>query len=119
GAGGPALRLDALGLAVLESKMNRIEQNLRAYEAVLRDRGFTPSIWPVEGKLESGFGGRRNPFGGSSYEFHTGQDIVAAPGPPVIAGAKGKVAFAGWQNGYGRPVVIDHGGGLTFGAGNL
>jgi murein DD-endopeptidase MepM/ murein hydrolase activator NlpD len=119
GAGGPAIRLDAAGLAALEGKMNQLEQELRAYDAVLRERGFTPSIWPVDGKLESGFGGRRNPFGGSFFEFHAGQDIVAAPGTPVVAGAKGTVTFVGWQHGYGRLVVVDHGGGLTTRYGHL
>jgi murein DD-endopeptidase MepM/ murein hydrolase activator NlpD len=76
-------------------------------------------VWPVDGKLESGFGGRRNPFGGGSYEFHSGQDIDAPMGAPVIAGASGKVSFAGWQNGYGQLVVIDHGGGLTTRYGHL
>jgi len=119
GAGGPALPMDAQTLEVLEAKMNRLEQDIRAYEAILRERGYTPSIWPVNGRLESGFGGRRNPFGGSSYEFHSGQDIDAPSGEPVIAGASGKVVFAGWQNGYGQLVVIDHGGGLTTRYGHL
>lgn len=119
GAGGPALPLDTEGLALLEAKMSRLEENMRAYEEVLRQRGYTPSIWPVDGKLESGFGGRRNPFGGSSYEFHSGQDIDAEMGTPVIAGASGKVIFAGWQNGYGQLVVVDHGGGLTTRYGHL
>ncbi len=119
GTGGPAMPLDADNLAIIEAKMSRLEQNMRAYEAVLRSRGYTPSVWPVAGKLESGFGGRRNPFGGSSYEFHSGQDIDAEYGSPVISGASGKVEFAGWQNGYGQLVVIDHGGGLTTRYGHL
>ena len=119
GTGGPAVPLDADGLAVIEAKMSRLEQNMKAYEDILRQRGYTPTIWPVDGKLESGFGGRRNPFGGSSYEFHSGQDIDAPYGAPVIAGANGKVVFAGWQNGYGQLVVIDHGGGLTSRYGHL
>ena len=119
GAGGPALRLDAASLTALENKMKRLEQDLHAYEAVLRERGFTPSIWPVQGKLESGFGGRRNPFGGRSFEFHAGQDIVTQWGAPVVAGAKGKVTFVGWQHGYGQIVVIEHGGGLTTRYGHL
>lgn len=119
GTGGPALPLDADSLAALESKMNQLERNIKAYENVLRERGYTPSVWPVVGKLESGFGGRRNPFGGSSYEFHTGQDIDAQWGDPVVAGATGKVTFVGWQNGYGQLVVIDHGGGLTTRYGHL
>lgn len=119
GAGGPAIPLNAAALATLENKMSRLEQELSAQEAVLRERGFTPSIWPVDGKLESGFGGRHNPFGGSSYGFHDGQDIDAPPGAPVVAGAKGTVSFVGWQHGYGRLVVIDHGGGLTTRYGHL
>jgi len=119
GTGGPALPLDANSLAALEGKMRTLEQNMKAYENVLRERGYTPSIWPVVGNLESGFGGRRNPFGGSSYEFHSGQDIDAKTGDPVVAGASGTVTFVGWQNGYGQLVVIDHGGGLTTRYGHL
>jgi murein DD-endopeptidase MepM/ murein hydrolase activator NlpD len=119
GTGGPALPLDANSMAALEGKMNQLEKTIQAYEGIFRERGFTPSVWPVVGKLESGFGGRHNPFGGSSYEFHSGQDINAAYGDPVVAGATGKVSFVGWQNGYGQLVVIDHGGGLTTRYGHL
>jgi murein DD-endopeptidase MepM/ murein hydrolase activator NlpD len=119
GTGGPALPLDANSLSALEDKMKLLEKNMKSYESVLRERGYTPSIWPVVGKLESGFGGRRNPFGGSSYEFHSGQDIDAQTGDPVVAGASGTVTFVGWQNGYGQLVVIDHGGGLTTRYGHL
>jgi murein DD-endopeptidase MepM/ murein hydrolase activator NlpD len=119
GTGGPALPLDANSLAALEGKMNQLERNIKAYENILRERGYTPSVWPVVGKLESGFGGRRNPFGGSSYEFHSGQDIDAQIGDPVVAGASGNVTFVGWQNGYGQLIVIDHGGGLTSRYGHL
>lgn len=119
GAGGPALPLEPDSLTALEVKMNRLEKDLHVYESVLREKGYMPSVWPVEGKLESGFGGRRNPFGGSSYEFHSGQDIDAPWGAPVIAGASGKVTFVGWQNGYGQLVIVDHGGGLTTRYGHL
>lgn len=119
GTGGPALPLDEMGLATLTAKMGRLEEDLRAYEAILRQRGYTPTVWPVEGTLEGGFGGRRNPFGGWGYEFHSGQDIEAAWGAPVVAGASGIVSFVGWQNGYGQLVVVDHGGGLTTRYGHL
>jgi len=119
GNGGPALPLDEMGLATLTAKMNRLEEDLRSYEAILRERGYTPSIWPVDGTLEGGFGGRRNPFGGPGWEFHSGQDIEAPWGAPVIAGASGKVSFVGWQNGYGQLVIVDHGGGLSTRYGHL
>ena len=119
GSGGPALPLDDMALATLAAKMNRLEEDMSAYAAILRQRGYTPTLWPVEGTLEGGYGGRRNPFGGGGYEFHTGQDIEAAWGAPVVAGAAGKVAFVGWQNGYGQLVIVDHGGGLTTKYGHL
>ncbi len=71
GTGGPALPLDEMGLATLTAKMNRLEEDLRSYEAILRERGYTPTVWPVDGTLEGGFGGRRNPFGGPGWEFHS------------------------------------------------
>jgi murein DD-endopeptidase MepM/ murein hydrolase activator NlpD len=119
GTGGPALPVDADGFAALESKMRELERSISANEKLLRDRGYTPTVWPVVGKLESGFGGRSNPFGGGSYEFHSGQDIEAAWGDPVVAGASGTVTFVGWQNGYGQLVVIDHGGGVATRYGHL
>jgi murein DD-endopeptidase MepM/ murein hydrolase activator NlpD len=119
GQGGPAVPLDSAGLAALENKTAQLEQSMRKYEEILRERGMTPSLWPVVGTLESGFGGRRNPFGGRSFEFHTGQDIDAPWGAPVMAAATGKIMIAGWQHGYGQVVYIDHGSGLTTRYGHL
>ena len=119
GTGGPELPLDEMGLATLASKMSRLEEDMSSYEELLRQRGYTPTIWPVDGKLEGGFGGRRNPFGGPGYEFHSGQDIEADMGTPVVAGARGLVSFVGWQNGYGQLVIVDHGGGLSTRYGHL
>ena len=119
GTGGPELPLDEMALETLASKMSRLEIDMSAHEASLRQRGYMPTLWPVEGTLEGGFGGRRNPFGGGGYEFHSGQDIEAAWGAPVVSGAAGKVSFVGWQNGYGQLVIVDHGGGLTTRYGHL
>jgi murein DD-endopeptidase MepM/ murein hydrolase activator NlpD len=117
GAGGPFLPLDEA--ATVEYKTRQLEQELRAFEVALRERATVPSIWPVEGSLESGFGGRRNPFGGSSYENHEGQDIEALMGTPVVAAASGTVTIACAQNGYGNVVYIDHGNGLSTRYGHL
>ncbi|MEO8435024.1 MAG: peptidoglycan DD-metalloendopeptidase family protein [Pyrinomonadaceae bacterium] len=117
--GGPAFPVDSAGLAALDNKTSHLEQQMRKYEEALRERGMTPSLQPVDGRLESGFGGRGNPFGGSSFEFHTGQDIDAPWGAPVVAAATGRVIIAGWQHGYGQVVYIDHGSGLTTRYGHL
>ncbi|HEX8502166.1 MAG TPA: M23 family metallopeptidase [Pyrinomonadaceae bacterium] len=119
GAGGPALELDAPAVERLESRAARLETELRLYEAALKERARVPSIWPVEGESTDSFGVRGNPFGGGGAEFHPGQDIAAPRGTPVLAPAEGRVVEAGWKNGYGQTVVLDHGNGLTTRYGHL
>jgi murein DD-endopeptidase MepM/ murein hydrolase activator NlpD len=82
-------------------------------------RSNIPSIWPVVGILRSGVGVRSNPFGGSSLEFHKGQDISAPTGTPINATADGVVVKAGWMRGYGNGIYIDHGNGITTRYGHL
>jgi murein DD-endopeptidase MepM/ murein hydrolase activator NlpD len=87
-----------------------------------RDNGAgntMPSIWPVAGAIRGGFGMRHNPFGGSSSEFHKGQDISAPYGSRVIATADGVVVIAGWLRGYGQVVYVDHGNGISTRYGHL
>jgi murein DD-endopeptidase MepM/ murein hydrolase activator NlpD len=72
----------------------------------------TPNLWPVSGRLMGAFGRRTDPFSGEGTEFHTGVDISAPSGTPVRATADGIVISSGWSGGYGRLVVVDHGGGV-------
>lgn len=113
GAGGPALELDPAAVERLETRAARLETELRLHEVALRERARIPSIWPVEGESTDSFGVRGNPFGGGGAEFHPGQDIAAPRGTPVFAPADGRVVEAGWKNGYGQIIVLDHGNGLT------
>ncbi|MCA1631595.1 MAG: M23 family metallopeptidase [Acidobacteria bacterium] len=112
GAGGPSVPMDEIAIAAVEERASQLEAQLKNYEQALREKAI-PSIWPVAGETTDGFGGRSNPFGGSSLEFHPGQDIRAERGTAVVAAATGTVLSVGWQNGYGQMVEIDHGGGLT------
>ena len=70
--------------------------------------------WPVEGRyyVSSGYVGRISPVG-NGYEFHTGIDIPAPEGYEIRAAEDGTVINAGWINGYGNTVIIDHGGGIS------
>jgi len=72
------------------------------------DVNTLPGIWPVNGRLMDGFGRRMDPFSGEGA-MHTGVDISAPQGTPVHATADGIVVHAGWNAGYGRCVIIDHG----------
>ena len=75
----------------------------------------TPNDWPIQGRLMSGFAQRTDPFSGEGA-FHKGVDISAPTGTPVHASAEGVVVIAeAVSGGYGRLVVVDHGGGIqTF-----
>ncbi len=64
-------------------------------------------IQPVAGKLSSDYGKRHR------YEFHTGVDIAAKKGSPVVAADGGTVIYAGWSGNYGNYVQIDHNGIVT------
>jgi len=68
---------------------------------------------PIEfARLTSGFGARRHPVL-NRMRMHNGVDYAAPVGTPIFSAGDGRVSFAGWQNGYGRTVVVDHGNGIT------
>jgi|SRR5579872_280727 len=73
-----------------------------------------PSLWPVNGRLLSPYGGRTDPFSSEGgTDFHPGVDLSATMGTPVHAAADGIVTYAEWsRGGYGKLVIIDHGNGV-------
>ncbi|MFA5028695.1 MAG: M23 family metallopeptidase, partial [Candidatus Methylomirabilota bacterium] len=63
-------------------------------------------VWPVAGRLNSPFGPRRS-------RFHTGIDLGAPQGDPVVAAADGRVLYARASRGpLGKTVVLEHADGL-------
>ncbi len=77
-----------------------------------------PNLWPVEGQVTGSFGERIDPFNGEGA-FHTGVDIAAIVGQPVVAPADGTVDFADFMGGYGRAVILEHGHGIITRYGHL
>jgi peptidoglycan hydrolase-like protein with peptidoglycan-binding domain len=62
--------------------------------------------WPLRGPLGSTFAPR-------GYGFHSGIDIAAEAGAPVVAAAPGRVVWAGYRaGGWGLLVTIAHGDGV-------
>ena len=115
-SGGPSdFRLAATNSSGEEKE---IERKLRAIETKSSPE-FLPTIWAHLGKINNEFGFRRNPFGGRSYEFHSGMDIDGEKGDMIVAPANGSIVTAGWQGGYGYLIEIDHGNGLTTRYGHL
>ena len=57
----------------------------------------------------SSFGWRTHPITGSR-RFHSGVDIGAPTGAPVVAAGSGTIVSSGWFGGYGKAIVIQHNG---------
>ncbi len=71
-----------------------------------------PAIQPVLNKnltrMASGYGWRIDPVY-HTRRFHEGMDFTAPIGASIYATANGTVQSAGWQQGYGNCVQINHG----------
>lgn len=67
-------------------------------------------IYPIRGRLTSGFGYRRDPFTGFR-SFHTGVDLAARKGTPVKSVLDGRISEIGYSRVYGNYVIITHAGG--------
>lgn len=69
-------------------------------------------VWPTTGTVYSLFGVRWG-------QMHSGLDISANAGVPVLAGGDGVVEFAGRKGGYGNLVILKHSDGYETYYGHL
>lgn len=53
-----------------------------------------------------------SPFGKRWGRMHQGIDFAAAVGAPIYASTAGTVIHSGWEPGYGKSILLDHGNGL-------
>jgi murein DD-endopeptidase MepM/ murein hydrolase activator NlpD len=53
-----------------------------------------------------------SPFGRRWGRQHQGIDFAAATGEPIYVTSAGTVIHSGWEPGYGKSVVVDHGNGV-------
>ncbi len=71
-----------------------------------------PAIQPIANKdlkrTASGYGMRIDPIY-RTPRFHSGMDFSAKVGTDIYATGNGVVTFAGWKQGYGNCLMIDHG----------
>ena len=125
GLGGPAVVMDH------DLTMSEFQRMLDDMARLLDDRGdklgildsflmddrlarkTIPTTMPIkDGYYSSNYGYRLDPFTGRS-SFHTGVDIIAGLGTPVMAAAGGVVSGSNALPEYGNVVDIDHDNGLT------
>lgn len=71
-------------------------------------------VWPVPGVyyISSPYGYRLHPIT-KQLHIHSGVDIAGDKGSKIVAAQTGIVKHADWRGGFGRTVMIDHGGGIV------
>ena len=93
------------------ARERRIQLAAYALRTAPRDE-LLPFASPLEGRISSEFGYRRI-LNGQPRARHSGLDIAANTGTPVVVPAPGTVAVTGDFFFNGKTVQIDHGGGLV------
>ena len=112
-------------LRQLEASQSQIKKMLEQLERERRERkerglvtgpppeGFEKGnlLWPVQGKVVANFGREIHPK--YKTEVPLNGIVIGAPeGDPIVACASGEVVYVGWYDGYGRTVMLSHGGGF-------
>lgn len=120
------LLAEATGIrSALEQELRDLAEDSRTIKARIRASERTASgkarlllkfsgsfVKPANGPITSGYGLRFHPIL-KRNRMHTGIDIGAPSGSSIIAAAAGTVTYNGSMSGYGRVIVIDHGGGTS------
>ncbi len=110
-------RRQAQKAKVQQEKKDRAQKKSKPVESQIPHEDEEPQIyvpagngamiWPVSGPITSEFGWRDHPISGGQ-KFHSGIDIGADYGEPIHAAKSGVVIHAGWIDGYGNTVMIEH-----------
>ncbi len=96
-----------------ESEKSAAENDVHIIAAKELDENGQPTgkffVWPVDStSISNTFGKKEYPETGAET-FHNGVDIAAEKGANVYAAKDGTVVSAGWQNGRGYTIEIEHG----------
>lgn len=104
-----------------EQEYDKLNDYAKKIEADIRKlaRNSSPysggtMAWPVPGysRISSPYGYRIHPIF-KTKKLHTGIDIPAPTGTNITSGSEGKVIYTGTLGGYGKAVMVDHGGGIV------
>lgn len=105
-----------------EQALKELEENSREIERIIQRlqtntgsyQGTGTFCWPLPGhhRITSPYGWRMHPIL-KRRTMHTGIDIGAPKGTPIVATDSGRVIYRGSMGAYGNVVIIDHNGGIS------
>lgn len=132
GQGRDISRVEVEILKELAAEYARAHEESEALMAGIAARSGVPlpridrSVWPARGVVTQEFGPSAlvlepsATYKGVTYpNFHDGIDIAAPLGSPVLAAARGRVAFTGHLSDGAMVVIVTHEGGLVTLYGHL
>jgi len=113
------LATDMAALESAEDELLALSRQLEKFIADIQEKykeayfGSGTMAWPVPGRsVGSQYGMRMHPILRRN-RMHSGIDIPAPSGTPVIAADTGRVIMATSYGGYGNTIILDHGGGVS------
>jgi len=107
-------------LKALEAKEDELAEDAKKLTQILKQLTLQANYvggsmaWPSPGytRITSPFGYRIHPIY-KTRKLHTGIDVAVPTGGPITAAQSGTIIYADWYGGYGKCVMIDHGGGIV------
>jgi murein DD-endopeptidase MepM/ murein hydrolase activator NlpD len=111
GAAGSSIHAEMFADALADAVSHTGVLGLASQLAPSAPAGLGPPL-AVGARVTSGYGARVDPFDGENH-VHTGVDLGAPEGTPILAAADGVVSAAGPRGGYGTAVELQHGGGVS------
>lgn len=103
---------EVAGLEREEASIRNLIAERTRSAAAAKSTGSGVLAKPSSGPVVSRFGPRVHPIHGTT-KMHNGIDIDGPYGVTIVASEDGTVILAGDKGGYGRTVMIDHGGGMV------
>ena len=94
-----------------QSLANTNSIRLRKSKFSFKGQRSSGMIAPCYGSITSEWGDRVHPIYGT-VRHHAGLDIGVDTGTPIVASSDGVVTLASWYGGYGKAVMLDHGGNI-------
>lgn len=107
-------------IKALEAKEDELEEDANKLTEILKQLKLQANYvggqmaWPSPGytRVTSPFGYRIHPIY-KTRKLHTGIDVAVPTGGPITAAQSGTIIYSDWYGGYGKCIMIDHGGGIV------